>query len=366
MTARCPYFGKCGGCTAQHIDYSLQLENKKNALARAISFSDINVFSGKEYNYRNRMDFIFNPNGLGLREKGNWKSIVDIDNCVISDDKINFLLKEIKNFFKSVDSFDVKRHTGTFRYAVIRVADDTSISFVLNNESAKLAENIEKIREFTNKTTADNVVICYVKPETDMSVSDEFFAVKGNEFMKKTYLGKTFTYPIQGFFQNNHEMAEKMLDYVNNLLKNYDTKQAHLLDLYGGVGTFGIINAGLFKDVLIIESLKQSIDAANENIKINNIKNSKATVLDAMQLKKIDFQQPLFVITDPPRSGMHPKTILRLNELKPKAIIYISCNVEQLGKDIPKFKDYKINSAALFDLFPQTPHSEAIVELVLK
>jgi tRNA/tmRNA/rRNA uracil-C5-methylase (TrmA/RlmC/RlmD family) len=63
---------------------------------------------------------------------------------------------------------------------------------------------------------------------------------------------------------------------------------------------------------------------------------------------------------------MHPKTIDQLNKLKPKVIIYISCNIEQLGRDLPKFKDYKLKSSALFDLFPHTPHAEGVVELILK
>jgi len=62
---------------------------------------------------------------------------------------------------------------------------------------------------------------------------------------------------------------------------------------------------------------------------------------------------------------MHPKAILELNEHKPKVIIYVSCNVEQLSKEIPRFKNYSVKSAAMFDLFPQTPHIEAVVELVL-
>jgi len=80
----------------------------------------------------------------------------------------------------------------------------------------------------------------------------------------------------------------------------------------------------------------------------------------------MSLSSPLFVVTDPPRSGMDVKTIYHLNEVKPKVIIYISCNIEQLAKDLPKFKNYKLKSAALFDLFPQTPHCEGVVELVLK
>jgi 23S rRNA (uracil1939-C5)-methyltransferase len=105
---------------------------------------------------------------------------------------------------------------------------------------------------------------------------------------------------------------------------------------------------------------------AQRNLQQNNVINGRALLLDAQQLKKVPLAKPLFVITDPPRSGMDQKTILRLKELQPEAIIYISCNIQQLKRDIPKFSAYTIKSAALFDLFPQTPHSEAVVELVRK
>ena len=159
-------------------------------------------------------------------------------------------------------------------------------------------------------------------------------------------------------------MAEKMLEYVHALLGKHDTKQAALLDLYGGVGTFGIILADLFQSVTTVESVPSCVKAAEKNIAENKVPNVKATLLDAMQLKKLTLQKPLFVVTDPPRSGMHPKTIQQLNVLQPEVIIYVSCNIQQLAKDLPKFKNYQIKSAALFDLFPQTPHVEAIVELV--
>ena len=60
----------------------------------------------------------------------------------------------------------------------------------------------------------------------------------------------------------------------------------------------------------------------------------------------------------------HLKTIEELNRIQPKVIIYISCNPEQLGKELPKFKNYSVKSSALFDMFPQTQHSEAVIELV--
>ena len=366
-TPPCPYFGSCGGCSAQHIEYDIQVRNKRDTLAAATGVEDIKVFIGGEYFYRNRMDLIFHRGGIGFREKGKWQSVVDIERCVISNERLNILIKEIREFFHDIDAFDIRKCSGTFRYAVIRTPqEDSAISFVLNADSTRLAEAIEQIKAFAEMTTANNIIITRVPAKTDISTSDDYFVVKGSEYLKETYLGKQFVYHVQGFFQNNTEMTLKMQEYVHNILKSNETKDAHLLDLYGGVGTFGIINAPLFKGVTIIESVEQAIDAANKNITINNATNAKAIVLDAMQLKKVDLPKPLFVITDPPRTGMHLKTIEALHKLKPQVMIYISCNVEQLVKELPKFTGYTIKSVALFDLFPQTTHSESVVELVLK
>ncbi len=425
---KCPYFGKCNGCTAQHIDYEIQLENKRKALARAVKFEDagVGVFSGSEFGYRNRLDFFFHDSGLGLRNKNNPSSIVDIEECVIANKRINEMLSELRNFFKNANSFDLKKRKGVFRQAIIRAPEnDSAICFILNNEDPGIEPAVQKIKEFAESTTSNNVLVLYVDSESENNFSEEFEVVKGSEIISENYLGKTFCFSAQGFFQNNHEMAERMHEYCNELLKNdlfsifempdmpkqgaaspdgvlrvatlasrslrsatsprdaqesipesistlrmlnkyseHNTKDAHLLDLYAGVGTFGIINSDLFKSTTIVESVKPAIECASKNIRENNIKNANAIALDAKQLRRITLQKPLFVITDPPRSGMDEKTIKTLKSLKPEVIIYISCNVQQLAKDIPKFRNYKVKSAALFDLFPQTPHSEAVVEMV--
>jgi len=367
----CPYFGKCGGCTSQDVLYEHQLDNKLNQLVRNIGYpkDKITVFSDKPFNYRNRMDFIFNYKGLGLRQRGNWQSIIDVEECPIADEKINILLKEIRNYFKNPDFFDIHKHSGTFRYAVIRHAEQSSISFVLNADSMKIGDAIDKIKDFSKITTADNIIVTYVHKHTDISISEDFFTVKGSDQLSNTLLKNTFDYSVQGFFQNNTAMADKMHEYVNSLIRKHTSENAQeqlkgltLLDLYAGVGTFGINNSLLFKNVIIVESDKHCIDSAKENIKKNKITNAEAILLDAMNLKKLNIPEGLFVITDPPRSGMHPRTIEELKKKKPKHMIYISCNIEQLGRDLKKL-NYKITNAAMFDLFPQTPHIEAIVEL---
>lgn len=361
----CPYFGKCGGCSFQDVDYAEQIELKKQKIIEAVNIEDIRVFSGREYFYRHRMDMVFHPEGLGFKEKGTWYNVVDVERCVISNENLNEFITEIRSFFTGVDAFDDKKKTGTFRYAVIRTPPtDSSISIVLNQESPRLDEAEGKIKEFAKITSACNVLATYVPPNRGVSVSEEFSVVKGREMIREEYVGRKFWYPIQGFFQNNHDVAEKMHIYINGLLKQHETHDAHLLDLYGGVGTFALINSSLFKDVTIVENSEKAIHAATRNIKENQAKNINPLLQDSKRLKDVELGKPLFVVVDPPRSGIHPKAAKRLNGLGPEAIIYVSCNVNQLRNDLRKLERYKIKSAALFDLFPQTPHIETVAELI--
>ena len=189
----CLYFKKCGGCSFQDVGYPQQLEDKKKRFAETINFDDIRVFSGKEYFYRHRMDMVFHSEGLGFREKGFWHRIVDIEKCVISNESLNSLICEIREFFKDVEYFDVKKTTGTFRYAVMRTPpDDSSVSIVLNKNSEKLKDAHEKIAEFAKMTKARNVLVTYVPHNRDVSVSDDFSVVKGSEMLREDLCGKVF------------------------------------------------------------------------------------------------------------------------------------------------------------------------------
>ncbi len=446
---KCPYFGRCGGCSAQHIDYVVQVENKRKVLANVIEAAcgrsagggavtgagaaaqaqarvraQVSAFFDEPFGYRNRMDMIFHRSGIGFRSRGEWKKSVDVEECCIAEKRLNGLICEIREFFFGgqagtgsggpagaatsagaaisaggvCDSFDVVKKCGTFRYAVIRTpgtgarqveagqaGEDSSITFILNGDSTRLEAATKQIEAFARETSARNILVGCVRHDSDVSVTDDFFVVKGGCNLKASLLGREFEFSVQGFWQNNSAMAEKLHSYVHGLLSAYEDKSewATLLDLYGGVGTFGINNASLFRKVAIVESFAPAVELARANISRGGVTNAEAIVMDAKRLKALELGargDDLYVITDPPRSGMHPNTILRLRELEPRVIIYISCNVAQLKSDLPKFLGrggagarlgggggaggYKIRSAAMFDLFPQTPHMESVVEMV--
>ena len=375
--AKCPYFGNCGGCSAQHIPYDLQLANSQKILSTLLKVEkeSIQVFSDSPYHYRNRMDFIVHKGGLGLRKKGQWDKIIDIESCSIAMPQVNELLLEVRAFLlgleEGIDYFDLHKQTGSLKYCVIRVTQsgDSSVSFCLNQDSSTLKEAIETVKQYAKVSSAANVLISYQPKERDQSISLEYFVCKGSDMLSEELAGKKYYYSVQGFFQNNPVMAEKMVEYVRDIFSQYsDTKSSQLLDLYGGVGTFGVALADLFEKVYVMELFAPSIEIAQKNIAVNNLSSVTAQVGDVKQFRKLGFDLDIktFVLVDPPRSGIVPKALQRLIELAPPVLVYISCNPKQLAKDLVKLRSrgYVVKSTALFDLFPQTPHMEAVVELV--
>ena len=375
----CVYFGECGGCVIQHVPYQVQLQNKQKYVIDQCSKNNlvipenIEVYSDEPYHYRSRMDFIFFNGGLGLRQKNHFNKIIPIKNCVISNQTIHVLLNEVWDWYlqhkNELDIFDFKKLTGTLKYLVIRAAkntDSTTISLILSSDSKKISQHVGLIGDFASKTTAKNVVVGMVDAQHDLSTSAECFEVKGSLVMEEIIDGKKISYFSQSFFQNNTAMAGKMVHHLSSLLQKYNTSESLFVDLYGGSGLFGICLAHLFKKIKIIDNDVNTIECAKQNIANNNIDNSEVISGDASKISNIQAQNT-FLLVDPPRTGLHKKVIDQILALKPSVIFYVSCNPEQMAKELRIFsKYYSINSLAVFDLFPQTNHIEAVAELTLQ
>jgi len=409
VAAPCPFFGECGGCRLQNQSYVEQLESKRQTLARLLRVQDIDVVASEEYGYRNRVDMVFHPDGVGFRRRGSWDKIVDITHCLIAEPRINGIIAELRVAFPRPDSFDVRHHTGTLRYAVIRVTRDTAtLTFILNPDSNGRETAEKDLRSFAEQCTADNVLMGYVPATTDMSTTEDYVVLRGTATLAESFLGNSLEYHSQGFFQVNHKVSELMVSYVRELLARDPGRVAppspagpqaetdagprtgpqaeaeagprtgpqaetdagapantgaELLDLYGGVGSFGVSLAPLFSRVTVMENYAGSIASARRNLDAGGFSHSRAVVDDAAEADRLEYQRPLFVVTDPPRSGMHPAAIRRVTGLATRKIVYVSCNPEALAEELPQFRNYRVGSVALFDMFPQTPHFEAVVEL---
>ena len=171
----CPYFGTCAGCDTQHLEYEIQLKNKVKSLSIFTNFpaDKIEVFHDKEYHYRNRMDFVFQSDRLGLRAKSS--KIMDIENCPISNDRLNELLLETRIFFNKIKSYNLKPNT--FLYAVIRTPSmDSGISFAVNDGSSNKIKAVSLVKEFSKKSKAENIVIGYAA--NNEVLTEKFIVVK--------------------------------------------------------------------------------------------------------------------------------------------------------------------------------------------
>jgi|DewCreStandDraft_4_1066084.scaffolds.fasta_scaffold03592_8 23S rRNA (uracil-5-)-methyltransferase RumA len=382
-TPLCNVFGRCGGCKYQDIDYSAQIVIKKNDAfelfkRNGIPFyqQNLNIFFKNEYYYRNRMDFIISKDGCGLREKGKFHKIVNFDKCFIANEKINKILSEtnqwIKNYIKEDEVFDIRKKTGVLRYCVIRAGfftDDTLVTFILNKEAEKekIEKVLEKLKLFISQSGAKSVLYGFVKHNTDISITDEFFVLKGKEFLEEKISDIRYFYHSQGFFQSNIGITTDIMFYIKDKIKDkYDL----LLDMFGGVGTFGIFLSDVAKEVIIFDNNKYEEEMAVKNINENkrlNIIFKRLDILNVQDLLQSVKDRKSIFIADPPRTGLHKKAINFILDTLPEKIFYISCNILKFIENYKEIdKRYIIKSFALFDMFPHTPHLESVAELELK
>jgi 23S rRNA (uracil1939-C5)-methyltransferase len=379
---KCPVFGKCGGCTYQDKEYSAQLVIKKQETEMAFKRAGVEIpdlenmkfFVKDEYFYRNRMDFAFNENGLGLREKGKFNKLVGFETCYISNEAINSSLADVNAWFRSnkdkLEVFDVVKRNGTLRYAVCRgsfFSKDSSITFILNKDSDKLEHHISMIKEFAASSKANNILYGLVKYNTDVSTVEDAVVVKGSDCLVEHLGGLKYLYHTQGFFQNNSLVTMDMIFYMKDKIKE---KYPMLLDLFGGVGTFGIFYADMADEVLVVDNSKTGGMCAEKNILNSGKRNVIFKEADAMEIEKISpwlVGKKSIYIMDPPRVGLHKKTIKFINAMKPEKILYVSCNQARLAEDIRDlFENYVFKDFAMFDMFPQARHVESVAELDLK
>ncbi|MDO4508230.1 MAG: RsmD family RNA methyltransferase [Candidatus Saccharibacteria bacterium] len=170
-------------------------------------------------------------------------------------------------------------------------------------------------------------------------------------------LGKTYSYSPNGFFQINLPVYELAL---TEMKKHIDSD--NILDLYSGVGTIGLSVAG-DKNLTLVEVDKSAYRELENNAK--NFPNA-TPVLDKSENALTYIEPEQTVILDPPRAGCDNKLIEKLLEVKPKKIIYLSCNPATQARDVKKLLEtYKIDDVKVFNFFPRTPHIENLVVLSL-
>lgn len=323
----CPYFGVCGGCDLMHQEYNKQLEFKKNKVKELlkrfsnIDINDIKINHSNNLNYRNKIVL----HDLGLyKEKSN--DVVNIDKCYLVNDKINDIIKRLKNY--------------KINEATIKVSSLGKVMLIVDESI-----DIDKFKDIDSLYVNDKLVL-------------------GNNYIEETINGLTFYIYKDSFFQVNYNVMNMLYQRIVDYYK--ENSNLNVLDLYCGTGTIGMLISKYCKSVVGIEVNSDAIISAKLCKKINNISNIEfylGKVEDTIDMiKDIDS-----IVVDPPRAGLDNHTIDTILKLNPKSIIYVSCDPTTLARDLNILKDkYSISNIELFDMFPNTYHVESFVVLERK
>ena len=188
----------------------------------------------------------------------------------------------------------------------------------------------------------------------------------GPGFVLDTLCGTQFAISSRSFYQVNRTQTEALYKKALELAKL--TGRETVVDAYCGIGTIGLCAAPQAKQVIGVERNPAAVKDAAANARRNKIANAHFVCADAtewMTAAAGEGLRPDVVFLDPPRAGSTPECIAAVNKMKPRRVVYVSCDPETLARDVAAFTRLGWRAAKFcpVDLFPQTRHVETVVLL---
>ncbi len=392
----CPHYPECGGCKFQDLDYEVQLANKRqqvsDLLKRVGKFDDLEVLptigSRKKFQYRNKMEFSFgnqrwilreNDPGkpvdfaFGLHAPRRWDKIMDLDVCYLQSDIRNEIYADVKQFVLEHDYpvWDLEEKHGYLRYLVIREGEQTGeimLNIVTGEDDPDALMPIVKMLK--DKYPQITSIVNNVNTRSGGSAIGEIeYLLHGKQTITDRIGHFEFEISASSFFQTNTRQAEIL---YQTIAEYADVQEDDVVyDLYCGTGTIALYLSGNANRVYGFEVNQDAIDNAVRNAFQNEVFNAQFEPVDMnkhlefhRKLKEIDL--PDIVVIDPPRSGVHPKTLKELMHLHPRKFIYVSCNPSTLARDLKDLcenTEYEVKKIQPVDMFPHTPHVEVVTQL---
>ena len=382
--ADCATYKRCGGCNLRHIKYEETLIMKQNAVQSLVNKTLKNKIQVQEtvgmenpFHYRNKAQYPFGTNKEGEPVIGVFASrtheVIPMEKCLIQNPQSEEIAKFILQFIKEnkISIYDEKTGKGLFRHVVIKVGIKTNqIMCVLVINGKTIPQESKLIQELTAKFSNIKTIIKNINMKnTNVILGQENINIYGDGHIEDILGEYTFKISPLSFYQVNPVQAEKLYNLGVEMAQI--SKEDTVFDLYCGIGTISLFMAKYAKKVYGIEIVKEAVEAAKENAKINGVTNTEffagdvEIVLDELinkQCVKADI-----VMFDPPRKGLDKNSINNILKIKPKKIVYISCNPATLIRDLAEFEEkYEIKTIIPVDMFPFTSNVECCSVLELK
>ena len=372
---RCQVSAKCGGCKWIDKEYSEQVKLKEKQLKSLIGpFCKLEPFVEMEepIHYRNKVNAAFGEDRRhnavsGIYEQKSHR-IVPIDSCLIENEKADAIIVSIRKLLKSfkIRPYNEDTGYGLLRHVMVRTGHVTGqimVVLVLGSPILPSKNNFVKAlrKEHPDITT---IVVNVNNRNTSMVLGDKEQVIYGKGYIEDVLCGKTFRISPKSFYQVNPIQTEKL--YAKALEFAALSGKETVVDAYCGTGTIGMIASDKAGKVIGVELNNDAVKDARNNAKQNGIKNiqfynndaGKFLVEMAEQGAKVDV-----VLMDPPRSGSDEAFLSSVIKIKPKKVVYISCNPETLARDLKYLTKYgyKAERAVGVDMFPWTEHVECVI-----
>ena len=369
----CSYADKCGACALMGLKYDGQLAIKMQLLENALyKYAEYEgkiegiVKSDDVYGYRNKCNLpIIDYNGKlvnALYKQGSNHPCL-ITTCFIHEESVEEIRRKILDVLNryKLQAYDRREKKG-MRQLIVR-AFDKGAQAVLVTGNDTLKENViadlKKIKGLKSMFQGINTVRDPIR-----MMPEKLRPLFGKEKIEVKSLNYELELSPQAFFQLNHKQAEQIYKDAAALIKE---KQKLIIEGYCGIGTISLAMHDKAEKIIGIEIIEKTIKDAKDNAKKNKVENVEFRCGDAAkEIRKIvEKEKADVIVVDPPRTGLDDELLKTLLKSKAKQIIYISCNPSTLGKDLYILKkEYEIHLVRGYDMFPNTPLVETLVELV--
>ena len=378
----CSIFPACGGCMYQTMPYEEQVKMKAGQIRRIMdeAVQGEYVFEGvksspKEFGYRNKMEFSFGdeykdgPLSLGLHKKGSTYDVLTAADCRLVHEDMNRILVCVLEYFRerNVSYYKKMQHVGYLRHLLLRRGDTTGEILVNLVTTTQEEHDLQPlVKELLDLKLEGHIVgILHILNDSlsDVVKSDETRVLYGQDFFYEKLLGLEFKITPFSFFQPNTKGAEVLYETVREYIG--DIQGMTVFDLFSGTGTISQVLAPVAREVVGVEIVEEAVEAAKENAARNGISNCKFIAGDVFQVLDGLEEKPDVIVLDPPRDGIHPKALPKILEYGVERIVYISCKMTSLARDLEMMQlaGYRVEKITAVDQFCETVHVETVVLL---
>ena len=370
----CPHFGRCGGCSLQHLQYEEEVRIKTRWVEenlRRIGGIDLPVTglaSPSPLRYRNKAQF---PVGMGPDGPlcgfyaGRSHRIVPCEDCLLQPEVFSGICREILDFVRErgISVYSEETGKGLLRHLYLRRAETTGqIMVCLVVTRPRLPHQEELVRRLQAACPAVSTILLNINDKaTNVILGPEQKVLWGSGLLEDSLCGVGVELSPLSFYQVNHDAAQLLYREAARMAQL--TGREVLLDLYCGAGTIGLSMASQVSQLIGVEIVPQAVENARRNAREARITNARFLCADAGQAAAqlaAEGLRPDVAVIDPPRKGCDLVTLDALAQLSPDRIVMISCNSATGARDLKLLEErgYRTVEARAVDLFPRTAHVE--------